>query len=284
MSTNAGLTEAEKQKICLEEKLRHDTRINQRSRLWWINTPFAIWLLSAIVAGLIPYSYSEYQKRVEIEREERQIRREALESLLSEIEFRVAQFNEVLDHTRRARHEAALIPDEDLMDVIANNKLSENGTKLKALFSSASPLRVTSQLGGIYAIPRTDENAHVWIGSSGWGNSHLPNGRGFQHEKFANESLFSLWKKYTRLKKDEEVEKTEVAEARALFDELESATTPNQAIASLPGISMNGLTMRKWSEKVDMAAVVKLRESTTKWIEAVETAWHKITALFPEVS
>ena len=166
------LTEEEREQIRLEEKLRHDIRMRQRSRIWWINTPIVIWLLSAVVAGLIPFSYLEYQKRVEIEREERQIRREAAASVLSEIEFRIAQFNEVLDRTKKTRQEAALIAEANLMDVISNNRLSETGTKLQALFSSAPPLRVTSELGGIYAIPRTDEDMRM-CGSGDLGGTTL---------------------------------------------------------------------------------------------------------------
>ena len=283
MSNEPVLTEKEKEQIHLEEKLRHDVRMRQRSRIWWINTPIVIWLLSAVVAGLIPFSYLEYQKRVEIEREERQIRREAAASVLSEIEFRIAQFNEVLDRTKKTRQEAALIAEANLMDVISNNRLSETGTKLQALFSSAPLLRVTSELGGIYAISRTDEHANVWIRGSGWNNSHLPDGRGYRDEKYINDSLFSLWKKYTSLTKGESLLRSEVSDVKAVFDGLDDATTPNEAIKSLPHISSNGHTMRQWSEKVDLPAVVELRAKTISWIEGVETAWQKIRALFPDV-
>ena len=276
------LSEREKEKIHLEEKLRHDIRLGQRSRTWWINSPIVIWLLSAVVAGLIPYSYSEYQKRAEIEREDRQIRREATTSLLSEIEFRIAQFSEILERTRKARHDSVLISDDELLKITSGNRLSNTGSKLQALFSSASPLRVTSELGGIYAIPRTDENAIVWIGGSGWENSHLPNGRGYRDEKYANESLFSLWKKYMGLAKDEPLSRSEVSDAKALFDGLEKATTPNKAVESLPHISSNALTMREWSEKVDLRAIQDLRGSTISWIQGVEDAWRKIAALFAD--
>ena len=276
------LTEKEREKIRQEEKLRHDIRMSQRSRIWWLNSPIVIWLLSAVVAGLIPYSYSEYQKGVEIEREERQIRREAAANLFAEIEFRIAQFDKVLNRTQTTRREAALIADDDLLKVISKNKLSDTGSKLQALFSSAAPLRVTSELGGIYAIPRTDDNASVWIGGSGWGNSHLPDGRGYRDDKYSNDSLFSLWKKYMALRKGEAMSNTEISDVKTLFEDFEIATVPNKAITSLPHISSNALTMREWSERVDVGAVIELRSKTISWIEGVEVVWQKIRALFPD--
>ena len=234
-----------------------------------------------MVAGLIPYSYSEYQKRVEIEREERNIRRQAASSLLSEVGFRIAQFNKVLEPTVKARQETDNLESENITAVIENNRLSETGTKLQTLFSSAAPLRVTAELGGIYAIPRTDEHANVWIGGSGWGNSHLPDGRGYRDEKYVNDSLLSLWKKYKAVTGGEPLSKDELSNARELFEEFESATTPNREIKSLPRISSNGLTMRQWAEGVDGQEVVNLMRTTTAWIEGVESSWTKVRELFP---
>ena len=76
---------------------------------------------------------------------------------------------------------------------------------------------------------------------------------------------------------------SEVPDVKDVFAGLDDATTPNEAIKSLLRISSNGHTMRQWSEKVDLPAVVELRAKTISWIEGVETAWQKIRALFPDV-
>ena len=282
MTTNPGLTEQEREKIRLEEELRHDIRLKQRGSFWWINSPIVIWLLSAFVAGLIPFGYSEFQKRAEMAKEERQERQKSIESILSEVEFRRIQFNKILAPMQEIRQEANLIPDEQLTQIISDNRLSETGMKLKSLFSSAPRLRVVSELGGIYSIPRTDENASVWIGGSGWSNSHLPDGRGYRDEKYVNDSLFSLWKRYMTITSERSPSNNELSEVKTSFDNLKRATEPTATIQTLPTISSNALTMREWSEKVDLEAIKELRASTIKWIESVESAWRSIEALFPD--
>lgn len=282
MTDESILTDTERERILLEEELRHDFRMKQRGKYWWINSPIVIWLLSAVVAGFIPYSYSEYQRKAEIKKEDRQIRREAIADVRSEISFRMAQFKEVLERTEKARRDVALISDKALGSLFSNDMPTEAGRRLRVLFSSAPMLRVASELGGIYAIPRADDHASVSIGGTGWGNSRLPNGRGYRDNKYINDSLYSLWTKYASMIREDALLKGENENAKAAFEKLKDATTPNDAIKTLPTISSNELTMKMWSKETNLSGISDLRTKTVLWIEGVETAWTKVESLFAD--
>ena len=134
-----------------------------------MNAPFTIWLLSAVVAGFVPYGYSKIQETLEVTQRKNQ----QAEHTLSEIEFRIRQFDELIVRSNKFEKEIVSIPDVDLLSVSSNGMISSNGKNMLAFYRLAPRLRVAVELGGIYAIPRTDENANVWIGGSGYGNGSL---------------------------------------------------------------------------------------------------------------
>ena len=166
MDRNSSLSNGEREKITLEETLRHEIRKQNRGKYWWVNAPITIWLLSAVVAGFVPYGYSKFQETLEATQRKNQ----QAERTLSEIEFRIRQFDELVVRSNRFRKEIISIPDADLLSVSSNGMISGNGKKILAFYRLVPRLRVVAELGGIYAIPRTDENANVWIGGSGYGN------------------------------------------------------------------------------------------------------------------
>ena len=190
MERNSSLNNREREKITLEETLRHEIRKQNRGKYWWVNAPFTIWLLSAVVAGFVPYGYSKIQETLEVTQRKNQ----QAEHTLSEIEFRIRQFDELIVRSNKFEKEIVSIPDVDLLSVSSNGMISSNGKNMLAFYRLAPRLRVAVELGGIYAIPRTDENANVWIGGSGYGNGSLPSGRGYRYEEFSSETLFSLWR------------------------------------------------------------------------------------------
>ena len=110
--------------------------------------------------------------------------------LRQEVDFRVAQVNDVFEDALEAREAVvAQLSDDAILPIITGGALSGTGRKLRALYGATLQLRVVAELGGVGFPPRTDTDATVWIGGSGWGNSHLPRGRGFRSDEFRKRFL-----------------------------------------------------------------------------------------------
>ena len=202
-------------------------------------------------------------------------------NVVREIEFRVTQVDEILQNALEARSVVAELSDNELVDVVATGRLSPNGMKLQRLFKAAPQLKVVADLGGIGSAPRIDDNATVWIGGSGWSNSHLPRGRGFRSGKFKNFSLLELWGNHSQLTSGEPPNAADLSKLRAIFRMFDVATKPSPTVAKLPRIGSNGLTMREWSERTDLATIKKTTKEVTQWVESVSSAWDKIKRQLP---
>ena len=270
--TDLDLTEEAKAQIRAEEIFREEIRREQTGRFRRLNEPFVIWFFSAIVIGLISFAYSKYSEHSS----RRQLDHQKATDIRLEINFRLRQVDKLLLDAQEACDEVTQLSDEELVAIISNGQLSVHGKKLQRLYQSAPQLKVVAELGGIGSVPRTDTNANVWIGGSGWSNSHLPHGRGFRSDKFKYFSLQDLWADYWQVTSGEPPKKEEISKVREIFAKFNDATEPNQTVSKLPGISSNALTMKEWSERSNAEVIKTTTENVVKWVNSVSAAWENI--------
>ena len=200
-----------------------------------------------------------------------------------EIKFRTQQFEKGLQEFKEANGE---FPESDriLSDLItSNNSLSSNGKKLQRLFRSMPRLTVFARLGGLSSVPRIGEEATVWVGSSGWGLSHLPDGRSFLLNKFNTFSLLDLWKLHIELTIGDPPSSSHITNVKAMFINFEKATKPNEQVNKLPRISSNGYTMKTWVESSDSEKVRVMTQNTILWAETINTEWETIKSELSEL-
>ena len=205
---------------------------------------------------------------------------EEIQLVSREIAFRVTQVDEVLQTALQASSAAAQMSDEELLDIIEDGRLSANGAKLRRLFMAALQLIVVADLGGISTTPRTDEHATVWVRGTGWSNSHLPRGRGYRDDKFGNSSLPDVLNDHASLTGTTKAN----AASFSAFLQFDAATKPNPTINVLPGIASNALTMRLWSERVDLATIKNTTAEVVRWVESVDSSWAAIKSLLPDLN
>ena len=270
-----GLTEEAKAQLRAEEIYREEIRRELRGKLSKLNQPFVIWVLSTVVVGLISFAYSQYSERTAIT----QLNHQKATDISLEIRFRTRQVDELLSEALEASDDVRQLSDEELRDIISSGRLSDNGKKVQTLFRAAPQLKVVAELGGIGSVPRTDQDAIVWIGGTGWGSSALPRGRGFRSEEFKNLSLQDLWEDYRIVTSSRKQMAEELSEVKAIFARFDNATEPSATVSTLPRIGSNALTMREWSESSDMEAVKTTTANVGQWIDEVHSAWESLKNL-----
>ena len=102
--------------------------------------------------------------------------------LESEMMFRIGQMDSVVT-------DAILAHDE------AHTSSTES---IETYYDAVILLPVVAHLGGILSFPKPDD-ASYWIGSTGYGNRHLPHMRGYKNPEFINDNLIDLAVKFHRL-------------------------------------------------------------------------------------
>ena len=118
----------------------------------------------------------------------------------------------------------------------------------------------------------------MWIGGSGYSDSALPSGRGYQRDEFKNLSLEDLWIEYHLLvsgQKEVEEKRTSLKEALAAFEE---ASEPSDMVSSIPSIAMNALTISNWSSKSTPDAIKAMIKDVGLWVSEVRDAWGNLSS------
>ena len=155
-----------------------------------LNSPFVIWLLSSVVVGLFTFLYNENSRQ----RSEKQARDAQATEIFFEAHFRIRQMQRVL-----ANFERDDASTDALQQMVAGGKLA-----------------------GIVSFPR-DSDFEITIGSGGYGNRHLPAGRGFQNDSFSGYSLLDLWYRYFELTCERRPSEEEIERLSRLLDELDAS-------------------------------------------------------------
>ena len=273
-SGNIAISDDVKAHLRAEEIFREEVRRELRGTWSKLSQPIVIWFLSSIVVGAISFGYSNFSES----RQKRSLNYERALVVSREISFRVGQVDKLISDHDGASRAVAQLDDVDLHNIIVGNTLSERGTKIQDYFRTAVLLAVVPDLGRIGSFPLAGESAIVWIGGSGYGNSALPSGRGYQRDEFTNLSLEDLWIEYHLLMSDQKevkAERTSVKEALAAFDE---AAEPSDVVSSIPGIAMNAVTMSNWSSRSDFGAIQTMVEDVGLWVSKVRDAWNDLSS------
>lgn len=273
-SGNITLSDDVKAHLRAEEIFREEVRRELRGIWSKASQPIVIWFLSAIVVGAISFGYSNVSES----RQKRSLNYERASVVSREISFRVGQVDTFISAHDVARRAVEQLDDVDFHSIIVDNTLSQSGKAIQNYFRTSVLLSVVSDLGGIESFPLTGESATVWIGGSGYGNSALPSGRGYQRDEFKNLSLEDLWIEYHLLMSDQkevEAKRTSLKEALAAFEE---AAEPSDVVSSIPRIAMNALTMSNWSSRSDPDAIKAMIEDVGLWVSEVRDAWSDLSS------
>ena len=142
--------------------------------------------LAMVLFKTCEYRVNSGQSEKDFEREIRPIveegwrRGERARPVRLEMEFRIDQMNETV---------------RDALQSGADAAISETFSVGK-FYEKVVTMIVTANLGGVMSFPLPGEKATVWIGSSGYGNRHVPRGRGYQKTEFMNDGLPDLAVEY----------------------------------------------------------------------------------------
>lgn len=172
-----------------------------------------------------------------------------------EARFRISQVDDVLAQAKLNLDRSQTLTDEDLL----------------ALFASAPRLTVVAELGGIYSVP-LDDDATVWIGSSGYGKRHLPRQRGYKDSTFMESNLKDIWREYHRAMCRAEPTSAQLVMVTDLFQALQDAAEPNGEVRTLSTVG-NRYELQRWREGANNAEVDAVVTALGTWIRSVESAW-----------
>lgn len=171
-------------------EVRRELETNSGENNWFktkkfLNSPFAIWLLTSIGIGMVSFFYSQWSDQ----REQRIINEQQATRVFFESQFRIQQFDVAIENSQSALKKGK----------------EEVTTAMLHLFTGI-------KLGGITSFPLSDKASEVWVNGSGKGNQALPLGRGYQDDEFRGYSILSLWYSFHSLTcgdrpNDERVEK-----------------------------------------------------------------------------
>ena len=122
----------------------------------------------------------------------------------------------------------------------------------------------------------------MWIGGSGWSNSHLPRGRGYRRDEFKDFSLHDLMETYWQVAPGEAPGEGDVSELRQLFAKFDEATKPSTTITELSSIASNALTMKELSERSPLETIKTTTDDVMGWVDLIIAAWERIKGRLPE--
>lgn len=207
------IPEEKKEQIQLEEIFRNEIRkkieSEEKSAVWsFLNSAFVVWFLSTIVIGFLSLGY----KQLKESQSEDNRRIQALEVVLEEGQFRMAQLDRAMADVSLTR---ALV----LKELLGNKKVV-SGELIHKFLQKTALLAVTIQLGGVTDIPPLGEDRRVNIGNSGYAPRNLPYAQGYKYPEYKFLSLHDLVRRAHKLKAGESISTEESDNIKVALDEL----------------------------------------------------------------
>ncbi|HCG8254228.1 hypothetical protein [Vibrio atypicus] len=204
-----NLNDEQKEKLRAEEIFRQEIRQEIESKanksfLSFLNSPLGIWLLSTVLVGFLSFSYKTWQDSIRT----KNLNKESASIVIDEGNFRIRQLDKAIEN---AMNHFELVTSHQ------EKNGSIMGSDFRNFIESAKLVTVTIDRGGIVNIPQSGD-LPTWIGSSGYGVSHLPYKRAYKKTQFSSDSLLDLGSQLLRLSN---VDKSELSKLEVSIDELD---------------------------------------------------------------